>query len=96
MSKKAFVSVALFLLPLVAAADEVQINGLWYNNEDVFSNRANATLYVPKGSKGYYQEASVWKDFKQIMELEQGDANGDGKVTIADVKPSPLMTSSAS
>ena len=54
-------------------------------NDNVFSNRANATLYVPKGSKGYYQEASVWKDFKQIMELEQGDANGDGKVTIADV-----------
>lgn len=54
-------------------------------NEDVFSNRANATLYVPKGSKSAYQEANVWKDFKQIMELEPGDANGDGKVTIADV-----------
>lgn len=54
-------------------------------DEDVFSNRANATLYVPKGSKSAYQEASVWKDFKQIMELEDGDANGDGKVTIADV-----------
>lgn len=54
-------------------------------DEDVFSNRANATLYVPKGSKNAYLEANVWKDFKQIMELEQGDANGDGKVTIADV-----------
>ena len=31
MSKKAIVSVILLLLPLLAAADEVQIDGLWYN-----------------------------------------------------------------
>jgi hypothetical protein len=34
-----------------------------------FSNRANATLYVPKGSKSAYQEANYWKEFKEIIEI---------------------------
>jgi hypothetical protein len=35
----------------------------------VFANRANATLYVPKGSKSAYQEANYWKEFKEIIEI---------------------------
>ena len=50
--------------------------------EKVFSNRANATLYVPFGSKAAYEAADYWKEFKEI--IEEGDANGDGKVDIAD------------
>ena len=36
---------------------------------DVFSNRANATLYVPYGSKATYETANYWKDFKEIVEI---------------------------
>lgn len=34
-----------------------------------FSNKANATLYVPKGSKAAYEAADNWKGFKEILEL---------------------------
>ena len=33
-----------------------------------FSNRSNATLYVPAGSKATYEAADYWKDFKEIVE----------------------------
>ena len=42
---------------------------------DVFPNRGNATLYVPVGSKGAYEAANYWKDFKEIIEEEQIDEN---------------------
>ena len=35
----------------------------------VFPNRANSTLYVPKGSKAAYKAANYWKEFKQIIEI---------------------------
>jgi len=34
-----------------------------------FSNRANATLYVPEGSKAAYQAAAYWNEFKEIVEI---------------------------
>ena len=34
-----------------------------------FSNRANATLYVPYGSKAAYEAANYWKEFKEIKEM---------------------------
>jgi len=37
---------------------------------DVFTNRRNATLSVPKGSKTAYQAAFYWKEFKEIVEIE--------------------------
>ena len=37
--------------------------------EDVFSNRANATLLVPKGSRHRYKTADYWKEFKEIKEF---------------------------
>ena len=36
---------------------------------DVFSNSANATLYVPKGSKAAYENARYWREFKEIVEI---------------------------
>lgn len=38
-------------------------------NENVFSNRANATLYVPAGSKANYEAADYWKQFGTIVEM---------------------------
>lgn len=65
-------------------------------SSDVFSNRANATLYVPAGSKAAYQAANYWKEFKEIIEDEiitfadanvkalciaKWDTNGDGELS---------------
>jgi hypothetical protein len=38
---------------------------------DVFTNRENATLYVPKGSTDAYQTANYWKAFKEIIEIDE-------------------------
>jgi hypothetical protein len=38
--------------------------------QDCFDNRANATLYVPAGSKAAYEAADYWKEFKEIVEME--------------------------
>ena len=38
-----------------------------YSN--TFSNRSNATLYVPAGCKAAYEAANYWKEFKEIVEL---------------------------
>ena len=38
--------------------------------QDVFTNRKNATLYVPKGSKDAYKAADYWKEFKEIIEID--------------------------
>ena len=35
-----------------------------------FTNRTNATLYVPQGSKEAYQAADYWKEFKKIVEID--------------------------
>jgi hypothetical protein len=31
--------------------------------------KGSITLYVPKGSKEYYQDAPQWKDVKEIVEM---------------------------
>ena len=38
-------------------------------DNSTFSNRANATLYVPYGSKAAYEAANYWKEFKEIIEM---------------------------
>ena len=50
-----------------------------------FTNSANATLYVPAGSKAAYEAADYWKDFKRIIECIDGDVNGDGESDVVDV-----------
>ena len=37
--------------------------------EWAFSNRGNATLYIPQGSGDAYKNAEYWKDFKEIVEV---------------------------
>ena len=47
--------------------------------QPTFSNRKNATLYVPAGSKAAYEAAAYWKEFKEIVEMpapESGIAEG--------------------
>lgn len=43
--------------------------------EPVFPSKvySNATLYVPKGTKSLYEQASGWKQFFVIIEEEQGE-----------------------
>ena len=54
-------------------------------DSELFSNRANATLYVPSGSKSAYASANYWKEFKEIVEpYVVGDINGDNVVDILD------------
>ena len=51
----------------------------------VFSNRANATLYVPFGSKPDYEAADYWKEFKQIIEFDPS-ASSEVDITIGSAK----------
>jgi|GEM_PF-1477192 len=44
-------------------------------SSNVFTNRTNATLYVPTGSKAAYESADYWKEFKEIVEIEVLDGN---------------------
>ena len=46
----------------------------------VFSSRKKATLYVPAGSKAAYEAADYWKEFKEIIEYEELEINGAGKL----------------
>ena len=50
-----------------------------------FSNRTNASLYVPYGCKAAYEAADYWKQFKRIIEFVEGDVNGDGESDVVDV-----------
>ena len=36
-----------------------------------FSNRENATLYVPYGCKAAYESSNYWKEFKEIVEMPE-------------------------
>jgi hypothetical protein len=47
----------------------VDINTPLAITSNTFSNRANATLYVPAGCKSAYEAADYWKEFKEIVEI---------------------------
>ena len=56
--------------------------------QNVFTIRKNATLYVPKGSKSAYEVADYWKEFMEIVEIDDiipGDANKDKQVNVTDI-----------
>ena len=38
-------------------------------DENTFSNRTNATLYVPAGCKDAYEDADYWTEFNEIVEM---------------------------
>ena len=42
--------------------------------DNVFTNCANATLYVPLGSVDAYANAEYWKDFKEIKEFVKDES----------------------
>lgn len=75
----------------------IQVNNLSETpqsiDSDTFSNRANATLYVPKGSKAAYEATNYWNGFREIKEIisfvdanvkvicvANWDTNGDGEL----------------
>lgn len=49
--------------------------------QNVFSNRANATLYVMKGSKAAYEAADYWKEFKEIVEIDNDNEPSEIEIT---------------
>ena len=54
---------------------------------NVFSNRTNATLYVPVGCKAAYEAADYWNEFREIIEdieFTAGDVNSDNAVDVSD------------
>ena len=51
--------------------------------QDVFSNRANATLYVMQGCKAAYEAADYWKEFKEIVEIN--DDNEPSEIEVTDI-----------
>ena len=54
---------------------------------DMFSNRANATLYVPTGAKTAYQAADYWKEFKEIIEMK-----AEGPVRVINVETAGTLS----
>ncbi len=48
---------------------------------NVFSNRANATLFVPAGCKAAYEAADYWKEFKEIDEYTEMTMGFNGIAT---------------
>ncbi len=50
-------------------------------NEECFSNRANATLYVPNGCKAAYEAADYWNEFKEIIETNTVNVGSTGFAT---------------
>ena len=55
----------------LAAVFVENVNPISILYSDVFSNRANAILFVPSGSGAAYQAADYWKEFKKIVEISQ-------------------------
>lgn len=52
---------------LTSVTEEKETPPSIFNNS--FSNRTNATLYVPYGCKTAYEAADYWNEFKEILEL---------------------------
>jgi hypothetical protein len=42
-------------------------------------------LYVPKDTKEKYEATEGWNYFANIIEMEEGDVNGDDKVNVGDI-----------
>ena len=55
------------------------ISGVFYNIP------SDAKLIVPKNTKEAYQSTDEWSQFTNIVEVEDGDANGDEEVNLKDV-----------
>ena len=53
-------------------------------DENTFTNRANAILYVPDFSVEDYNNAQYWKEFNQIIGFKTGDDEREDIITFAD------------
>ena len=60
------------------------MTSLWEGGEQV-DKFTSATLYVPKGCVEKYRKADVWKNFENIVEILNGDVNGDKEVNVVDI-----------
>ncbi len=57
----------------------------FYISENTFTCDNNATLYVPKGTKTFYESTDYWNAFQNIIEILPGDMNGNGQYDASDV-----------
>jgi hypothetical protein len=54
-----------------------------------FTSCENATLYVPYGSKALYEAADYWKEFKEIIEMEE-EVNNEAQDPVGRTRPVPV------
>jgi len=54
------------------------------NNAFSDNTYTTATLYVPKGTKALYQQTDGWKNFQNIVEMEDGPEPGTDIISFAD------------
>lgn len=52
----------LSIISCIKDPSDVSIDGIWYGS---------ATLYVPKGTKSLYEAVSGWKNFNNIVEMDE-------------------------
>lgn len=64
--------------------DPEAINSISIDCGGRYGNKA--TLVVPAGMKATYQNADGWNHFPRIVEMKQGDANGDDNLGQEDVE----------
>ena len=57
-----------------------------------FSNASQATLYVPVGSKETYEAADYWKEFKEIVEMEDVNIGNEGSEIFSATTDGVTMT----
>ena len=50
-------------------------------NSNSFTNRSDATLYVPNGCKAAYEAADYWNEFKEIIEINTINVGSTGLAT---------------
>ena len=62
------------------------INSIALDCAGAYGKANKATLVVPAGMKATYQNADGWNHFPRIVEMKQGDANGDDNLGQEDVE----------
>ena len=64
-----------------------EITNVFETGSNAFKDCANATLYVPRGTKSQYQNMADWNRFTHIVEKGgiPGDVNNDNVTNITDV-----------
>ena len=72
IGKQAFRNCANLATFKVMSKEPIKINeDVFFYETDTIYTFLNVTLYVPFGTKSLYASADVWKNFKNIVEMEQ-------------------------